>query len=170
VGVAVLGNEETIPYESIQSTIDHEKGILMGRLTNDIDLLEGILSACKKHGITAGSVSCIGSLKKVTLVQLSIDDGKLDYTKPIVWEYPVELLSGTGFIGYGFDEEVDLHFHGTYVNHKGEISGGHFLKGKNPTAVTIEFVVHFSDKMVLQRQKDLVWDLPVFQFSSGGGK
>jgi len=166
--VAVLDKKDNILYKSVQSTVDQEKGILMGRLTSEVDLLEGILSACKEHGITAGSVSCIGSLKNVTLVQLSIDDGKLNYTKPILWDYPVELLSGTGFIGRDFDGELDLHFHGTYVNHKGEISGGHFLKGKNPTAITVEFIVHFSNKMVLQRQNDQVWGLPVFQFRDGG--
>lgn len=168
--MAVLDKKENTFYESVQSTIDYEKGILMGRLTSEVDLLEGILSACMKHGISAGSVSCIGSLKKITLVQFSIDDGKLDYTKPIIWDYPVELLSGTGFIGRDFNGKVDLHFHGTYVNHKGEISGGHFLKGKNPTAITVEFIVHFSNKMILQREKDQVWGLPVFQFRDGGVK
>jgi predicted DNA-binding protein with PD1-like motif len=170
VEVEVLVSEENILQESIQSQIDHEKGILMGRLTHDVDLMEGILEACKRHNITAGSVSCMGSLKKATLVQPKVEDEKFTFTKPIVWNQIVELLSGTGFIGYGVDGELDFHLHGTYVNHRGEISGGHFLLGENPTAITIEFIVHFSNKIVLLRQIDEKWKLPVFQLKNGGGK
>jgi uncharacterized protein len=168
VEVEVLVSKQESLLEPIQSHIDREKGILMGRLTKDVDLLEGIVEACRKHGVQAGSVSCIGSLRKVTYVQVSLEGGKMDYTAPITWESPVELLSGTGFVGNGMNGELDIHFHGTYVNHKGEISGGHFLIGKNPTAVTVEFIVHFTDSIALKRETDAVWGLPVFQFDRKG--
>jgi uncharacterized protein len=168
VEVEALAETEKILNETIQTSIDEEKGFLMGRLTKDIDLMDGILAACQKHGITAGSVNCIGSLTKATLVQVAVENGQIGYSDPIVWESPVELLSGTGFIGFDVNGDPDIHFHGTYVNHHGQISGGHFLRGENPTAVTIEFIVQFSNKIQLQRNIDEVWNLPVFQFTNRG--
>ncbi|WP_077213424.1 PPC domain-containing DNA-binding protein [Bacillus dakarensis] len=123
------------------SVFDKEKGILMGRVGAGEDLLTGIKNELQKHGITAGSVTCIGSLSQLSFVQFEYENKTLSYSKPIEWDTPVELLSGNGVIGVREDGELDIHFHGVFMDHKKSISGGHFLEGGNIVAITVEFTV-----------------------------
>ncbi|MDQ0158126.1 PPC domain-containing DNA-binding protein [Alkalibacillus salilacus] len=151
----------------IQSVYSSDGENIYGRLEKGDDLLEGILEVCDSHGISAGSFSCIGSLEKVGILQIGEKDGDIGYTEPIYINKPVEILSGTGFIGRDLEGEMDIHFHGLFVDINGQISGGHFIRGKNPTLVTMEFIVHTAKDVNLQRKTDESWNLPVFQFFQG---
>ncbi|MFD2044580.1 PPC domain-containing DNA-binding protein [Ornithinibacillus salinisoli] len=152
--------------EQIQSVIGTNDQCVMGRLTKGVDLFEGIIQACEEHGIKTASFQCIGSLSQVGFVQIALNEEKeIGYSDPIYLESPVELLAGTGFIGLDADGELDIHYHGLFVDSKGTISGGHFLRGENPTAVTIEYVIQPTNDIHLQRNIDPVWNLPVFQFT-----
>lgn len=124
-----------------QSVYDKQRGTVMGALAKGTDLMEGILAECQKHGVSAGAVSCIGSLQKAVFAQPAIQNGKPAYSEPVEWNHLVEVLSATGFLSQTEKGELDLHMHALVVNEKGMISGGHFLKGENPVAVTIEFTV-----------------------------
>lgn len=152
-----------------EAVIDRDKGIIMGRLEKDQDFLNGILKVCQYYKVKTGTFSCIGSLLKLGYYQFEQGaDESLYYSEPIVRDEPAELLSGTGFIGLDEDGELDVHYHGMYVDKDGKISGGHFIRGKNPTAVTIEFSIHYSDHIHLQRKLESTYKIPIFHFSERG--
>lgn len=124
-----------------QSVYDKQRGTVMGELSKGTDLMEGILAECQKHGVSAGAVTCIGSLQKAAFVQPAVKNGTPAYSEPIEWNHLVEVLSATGFLSQTEKGELDLHMHALVVKEGGSISGGHLLKGENPVAVTIEFSV-----------------------------
>ncbi|MDZ5471354.1 PPC domain-containing DNA-binding protein [Bacillus sp. 31A1R] len=147
-----------------QSVFDKEKGILMGYLGPGEDLIKGLKKELKKNNITAGTVSCIGSLAKLSIVQLDYEDNKMAYSKPIIWDAPVELLSGNGIVGVDSQGELDIHFHGVFVDHKKNISGGHFLEGDNIVAITLEFTVIATDAIQPRRELYKPLGFPLFNF------
>jgi len=149
---------------------DKENKQLMGRLKKDVDLLDGIIDVCEANGITAGTFQCIGSLSRIGYYQFEEkEDGTLHYSKPILLDEPAELLSGTGFIGFDQENNLDIHYHGIYLDSNGKLSGGHFLRGENPVAVTIEFAIYPANNIRLKRKPDSVFHLPIFHFSKKGG-
>lgn len=153
---------DNVTYEY---AIDEVKGMIMGRLKKGQDLLNSIIDICQQHNVRAGSFNCIGSLLQLGYYQFHHgEDGSLSYSSPIIREEPAELLAGTGFIGFSENNTLDVHYHGTFIDAKGSISGGHFIRGKNPTAVTIEFVIHFSEAFTLQRKPDALYGFPTFHF------
>ncbi|GEL78582.1 PPC domain-containing DNA-binding protein [Tenuibacillus multivorans] len=155
-------------FDHIESVKGESGQVVMGRLTKDVDLFEGMIEVCKEHGIQTATFQCIGSLKQVGMVQINQNaEGDIGYTDTIHIEKPVEILSGTGFIGLDVNGELDVHFHGLIVDPDGNITGGHFLKGENPTAVTMEYVLKPASGIHLQREIDDHWKLPVFKFSQG---
>ncbi|MBM7703567.1 PPC domain-containing DNA-binding protein [Metabacillus iocasae] len=149
---------------SSQSVFDSKRGIVMGFLGPGEDLITGLKKELKKHGITSGSISCIGSLSNLSIVQLDYDDNQMSYSKPIRWDSPVELLSGNGIVGKDEQGELDIHFHGVFVDHKKNISGGHFLQGGNIVAITLEFTVLTSDMIQPKREVDASLGFPLFNF------
>lgn len=152
--------------EEIESVLDKKNNRVIGRLSKGDDLFSGIIEVCKKHNIYSGSFQCIGSLSSVGYVQLKKGGTKgLKYSEPIYIDNPVEILGGVGFIGFDKEDELEIHYHGTFVDSEGFISGGHFLKGMNPTAVTVEYMIHGVENVEMKRQQEPIWDLPVFRFS-----
>lgn len=123
------------------SVYDEQRGILIGTLAKGTDFLEGIVAECEKHRLSAGTVTGIGSLSKAVFAQPFIQNGKPAYSSPVEWNGLVEVLSATGFLSKMECGRLDLHMHALVVKEGGAISGGHFLKGENPVAVTIEFSV-----------------------------
>jgi predicted DNA-binding protein with PD1-like motif len=123
------------------SVYDEQRGILIGTLAKGTDLLDGIAAECDKHGLSAGAVTCIGSLSKAVFVQPSIQNGKPAYSRPVEWNSLVEVLSATGILSKAECGRLHLHMHALVVKEGGVISGGHLLQGENPVAVTIEFSV-----------------------------
>lgn len=157
----ILGKQ--IGFESV---IDRDKGLIMGRLEKDQDLLNGILKVCSFYNVQAGSFSCIGSVAKLGYYQFQRRmDNTLSYSEPILKDGPGELLAGNGFIGLDENKERDVHYHGVYVDENGIVSGGHFIRGENPVAVTVEFSIHYSTHIQLQRKPDSTYNIPIFHFS-----
>jgi len=158
--------DEEVGFEC---AIDREKGIIMGRLKKDQDFLEGIIAVCQFYNIQSATFNGIGSLAKLGYYQFEQrSDGTLYYSEPICKDEPGELLSGNGFIGLDEHNQLDVHYHGMYVDKNGNISGGHFIRGKNPTAVTIEFTIHYTNEIHLQRKPDSTYNIPIFHFSERG--
>lgn len=152
--------------EMFEAAIDLEKGMVLGRLKYGADFLEGILAVCEHYKLKAGTFYCIGSLNSLGYYQFEQrPDGTLYYSEPIIRNEPGELIAGNGFIGLNAENKLDVHFHGTYIDKNGNISGGHFIPGKNKVAVTLEFVIHFSRQIRLNRKPDEVYHIPVFHFS-----
>jgi predicted DNA-binding protein with PD1-like motif len=149
----------------IQAVHDKSFNRIAGRLMKGIDLFEGIIGACKEFGVEAAHFQCIGSLQHATYVQLDQNAaGSLQYSSEIVTNTPVELLSGTGFVGFDMEGKQEVHFHGMFVDCNKNITGGHFIDGKNPVAVTIEFIIFPLNDIRMQRGLDEIYSIPVFQF------
>lgn len=155
----------------IQAVYDETAHRIAGRLMKDVDLFEGIKEVCGHYGIEAANFQCFGSLTYATFLQLERgEEGVLRYSEKKQSTSPVELLSGTGFVGHKEDGEMDVHFHGMMIDCNGQLNGGHFVEGENPVAVTVEYVIFPLSGMQLQRGPDPHWGLPVFQFTQRSEK
>lgn len=153
----------------MQAVYDQENGRITGRLKKGIDLFEGIIEVCGNFGVTAAHFQCIGSLEYATIVQPQQNEDKsLQYSERIVTDSPVELLSGTGFAGFDENGSLDIHFHGMYVDCSRQLNGGHFIRGENPVAITIEFIILPAEQTVIQRKPDEYSGIPLFHFSQKG--
>ncbi|MBU8878732.1 DNA-binding protein [Bacillus sp. FJAT-29790] len=127
------------------SVFDEKRGIIMGYLGPGEDLITGLKKACQKHNVSSGTVSCIGSLSTVSVYQPEYENDQPAYSKPIVWNSLVELLSGNGILGKDEEGHLDIHFHGVFIDHRKNLSGGHFIEGKNIVAITVEFTILVSE-------------------------
>lgn len=155
--------------DRIQAVLDKASNRIVGRFMKDVDLFQGMKEVCKRFDVQAAQFQCMGSLTYATFVQMEkTDEGVLQYSSKIVSDTEVELLSGTGFVGHGIDGELDIHFHGLFVDCNRQINGGHFLEGENPVAITVEFILYPLSDVKMQRGPDPLMNLPVFQFSEKG--
>ena len=151
----------------IQAVYDEASQRIAGRLMKDVDLFEGIKEVCRHFGVEAAQFQCLGSLKQAVYVQVVRGDteGAVKYSEKKYSSSAVEILSGTGFVGFGEDGELDVHFHGMIIDCDHNISGGHFINGENPTAVTVEFILFPLADVDLKRGIDPHWNMPAFQFT-----
>nr|WP_263327754.1 PPC domain-containing DNA-binding protein [Neobacillus sp. Marseille-Q6967] len=155
---------KVVMNRSSQSVYDKKRGMIMGCLGQGEDLISGLKKACEKHQVTAGTISCIGSLTRVCMVQPEYENNRMSYSKPIVLDALVELLSGHGVLGKNEQGELDIHFHGVFVDHQKTISGGHFLEGNNIVAVTVEFTIFVTEGIQPIRELYKPLGLPIFNF------
>ncbi|WP_378933328.1 PPC domain-containing DNA-binding protein [Metabacillus herbersteinensis] len=139
---------------------------IYGSLAEGTDLMEGILDECEKHNIRSGVVTCIGSLKKVGYVLFKAVNGlPSGYGRDIAIENPVELVNCTGFICEDENNNLDLHLHGLVAEEDGTLSAGHFLRGKNPTLITVEFSITYGNEIRASRSFDQDLGFKVINFS-----
>ncbi|WP_051681343.1 PPC domain-containing DNA-binding protein [Virgibacillus alimentarius] len=140
---------------------------VFGSLAQGVDLMEGILEECEKHGIRSGKVTCIGSLKKVgyVLFETGEDGMPTGYGKEMEIPRIVEMIQCTGFICEDENGELDLHLHGIVIEESGKISAGHFLRGKNPTLITVEFQIASAGEVRATRTYDEDLGFKVINFS-----
>lgn len=126
------------------------------RLLPGSDLIEGIEEICKKNSIQHAYVSCFGSLAKAGYMYL-VPNEKVKmgagYGDVKECEGPVEFLSGTGVVCQN-NGKYDIHFHAVLCNDKGEVFGGHIVKGKNPTLTTVDIVIFEADGIKMLRKYD----------------
>lgn len=150
----------------IQAVYDETSHRIAGRLMKNVDLFGGIKEVCAHFNVEAAHFQCFGSLKHATFVQAERgeEEGTMRYSEKVRSESAVELLSGSGFVGFGEDGNLDVHFHGMMIDCDKQLNGGHFLDGENPVAVTIEFIIFPLNGAELQRGIDPHWGMPVFQF------
>jgi predicted DNA-binding protein with PD1-like motif len=149
---------------SSHSVYDKNRGVIMGCLGPGEDLLLGLKKIGEKHQVTSGTISCIGSLSTVSIVQLDYENNHMKYSKPIFWDTPVELLSGHGVLGMDEQGGLDIHFHGVFIDHRKTISGGHFLEGKNTVAITVEFTILVTEGIQPVRELYKPLGIPLFNF------
>lgn len=124
------------------SVYDEENGVIIGALSKGADLMEGLKEEFSKYGISAGMVTCIGSVSQAGFVTpFKKEDGTPHYSEPKRIKGILEILNGTGFFCQNEQGEIDLHMHAMYVNEMGVIFGGHTLPNENPTLITVEFMI-----------------------------
>ncbi|MFD2445423.1 PPC domain-containing DNA-binding protein [Bacillus sp. CGMCC 1.16607] len=126
------------------------------RLLPGTDLITGIEQVCKENGIKYASIlNCFGSLLRsgyfylVPKVNSKIGAG---YGELNEVEGPIEFLNGTGVVCQR-DNQYEVHIHGTMCDHKGNVFGGHLVKGKNQV-LTVDLVLVEIEEMALLRQFD----------------
>jgi len=164
--VFILANH----HELFEAVKDDATKQVIGRLKKGTDLLGGIIDVCRTYDVRAGSFQCIGSLAGVGFMQFEQkEDGTLLYAEPTILHEPAELLAGTGFIGLDEQDELDVHYHGMFLDKRGNLSGGHFLKGENPIAITMEFIIHPVQDAQMRKKPDPDFNIPIFSFSKRGG-
>lgn len=164
--VFTLANESTL-FEAVR---DETTKQIIGRLKKGTDLFEGIIAVCRTYGVEAGSFQCIGSLAGVGYMQFEQkEDGTLLYAAPTILHEPAELLAGTGFIGLDESSALEIHYHGMFLDKRGNISGGHFIQGENPIAITMEFIIHPIDDAKMKKHPDPDFNIPIFNFTKRGG-
>ncbi|WP_144513140.1 PPC domain-containing DNA-binding protein [Bacillus sp. FJAT-22090] len=126
------------------------------RLLYGTDLLEGIEQICEENNMEyATIISCFGSFQRSGFVYLVPNDKSIigvGYNDIIVKEGPIEFLQGTGVICKR-EGEYETHFHGTMCDQKGNIFGGHFIKGENPV-ITVDLVLAEVTGMEFHRKFD----------------
>lgn len=116
---------------------------IAARLLPGTDLMTGIEDLCRENGIRYAQIStCFGSLQKsgylflIPAPELKLGAG---YGELQVKEGPIEFLNGTGFVCQR-NGEYELHLHGTICDQRGEVFGGHLVKGENPV-YTVDLLV-----------------------------
>ncbi|MFO7708842.1 MAG: DNA-binding protein [Desulfobacterales bacterium] len=148
-----------------------------GRLTKVIamrlhpgeDLIEAITGACVAQGMACGAIlSCIGSLQRAsffTAVPLANKMGA-GYGDPVALEGPLELVSAQGTIGLDPESGLVVHMHGTLGDGRGNLFGGHLIKGRCPILITGEVMIAFLDGVRCVRAHDAETDMNLFSFIS----
>lgn len=159
--------ELVLDNPSWQAIYDPKTDRILGRLKKDTDLFTGIKEICQQFGVSAGQFQCMGSLQYATFRQVikGKEEGTITYSPKIHSTSEVELLSGTGFIGIdAITRELEVHFHGIFIDCYQQINGGHFLEHENKTAITIEYIIFPVYDALVSRQIDEKFKVPFFQF------
>lgn len=111
--------------------------IVLGKLAMNVDLLRGIEELIKRESIHTGVIlSGIGALKKATFRNLKTLPPDLKVEKQhrlyLDLEQPMEIVSLTGWIATGENEEPEIHAHfsvSTVINDQVVTFGGHLTPG-----------------------------------------
>ena len=110
--------------------------VLVGRLSEGVDLLNSLREVVKKYNVRSGIINLIGSLKKVRVGYYSRERG--EYLSREADGF-FELVSCMGNISWK-DKEPIIHIHMAVSNKDGEILLGHVLDG-NIVDATVEYVI-----------------------------
>jgi predicted DNA-binding protein with PD1-like motif len=108
--------------------------IAVVRLKPNEDLVTGVETACREHGLTHAVVrSAVGSLVDAVL---EAGDRVVQIPGP-----GIEILTLAGEVrpGAGGAPEADLR--GTIADGKAQVYGGRFRRGANPICITLELVL-----------------------------
>ena len=130
---------------------------LMIRLPKDADLLETLNAVCAEHGITRGSVQCIGAVEKAVLGFYRQDEQK--YVDHELTE-ELEILIGAGNVSIK-DGKPFVHMHLTLSREDGSCLGGHALPGT--VIFACEAIITPIDGAPLVRDLDEPTGLPLWK-------
>jgi predicted DNA-binding protein with PD1-like motif len=120
--------------------------IVVGKLSMDVDLLEGILELVRRERVRTGLIlSAVGALKKATFrnVKTMPSDLKVktDHRVYLELEQPMEIVSLTGWVATKEDGQAEVHAHfctSTVMGDRVVSLGGHLTPG---TITSIKVVV-----------------------------
>ena len=124
--------------------------IVMARFGPGEDLLDSIISVCRRYDIINGCVLFgIGSLAEGRLnnpVPVAVKNNRIEYKyppKPQPWGGPygaIELLNVQGTIWHTGNGEIRAHVHITCSTSQGNAIGGHLVPG-NIVLTTAEILI-----------------------------
>lgn len=141
--------------------------VVMIRLNPGKDLIEGITEVCHTHGLKSGVItSCIGSLQRASFFTVIPLPNKMGagYGDPVVMEGPLELVSAQGTIGLDVDANLLIHMHASLGDGRGNLYGGHLIKGKCPILITGEIMIAFLEGVRVVQRHDPETDMKLLGF------
>lgn len=133
------------------------KGIFIGRLEHDSDLLESINNYCDMNNIRVGYVSVLGALKKAVVGFYNQQERKY-YSIPI--DKNVEIVNCYGNISIK-DEKPFAHIHLVVSDSTGATYAGHTMPGCIVFAA--EIYIHQASGADLTRTYDETTGLPLWE-------
>lgn len=141
--------------------------VVMIQLNPGKDLIEGITEVCQAHKMKSGVItSCIGSLQRASFFTAIPLPNKMGagYGDPVVMEGPLELVSAQGTIGLDVEANMLIHMHASLGDGKGNVYGGHLIKGKCPILITCEVMVAFLEGVRAVQKHDPETDMKLLGF------
>ncbi len=142
--------------------------VVMIRLHPGADLVEGITEVCMTHGMKSGAItSCIGSLRRASFFTAVPLPNKMGagYGDPTAIEGPLELVSAQGTIGLDVEGNLLIHVHGALGDGRGNLYGGHLIKGKCPVLITCEIMIAFLEGVRTEQRYDAETDMKLLTFT-----
>jgi hypothetical protein len=141
--------------------------VVLARLRPGEDLIEGLTEACLAQEVKSGAItSCIGSLQRASFLTVVPMANKMGggYGEPIVLEGPLELVAAQGTIGLDVEGNLLVHMHGALADGRGNLHGGHLLKGRCPVLITCEAMITFFEAVRAIQKYDPETDMNLFTF------
>jgi len=141
--------------------------VVLARLRPGEDLIEGLTEACWAQGVKSGAITaCIGSLQRAsffTVVPLVNKIGA-GYGDPVEMEGPLELVSAQGTIGVDVEGNLLIHMHGALADSRGNLHGGHLIKGRCPVLITCEAMITLFEEVCAVQKYDPETDMNLLTF------
>lgn len=141
--------------------------VVMVRLHPGQDLIEGLTEAGLAHGLKSGVIaSCIGSLQRASFFTVVPLPKKLGagYGDPVAKEGPLELVSAQGTIGLDLEAKLLIHMHAALADSRGNLYGGHLIKGKCPVLVTCEAMIAYLEGVRAVQRPDPETEMNLLTF------
>jgi predicted DNA-binding protein with PD1-like motif len=133
----------------VDSTTTETRRVIVAKMKPGEDILETIQKVCKDYNVVSGELSLIGAVGSAKLGYFNREKG--EYTSFTV-EEDVEVVSCSGNISKGADDEYVVHAHMIVSDEEGRCYAGHLMQGCI-VSVTIELIVtEFNDQ--LRRARD----------------
>ena len=156
--------------EAYMETAQGELGrVIAVRLKPGTDVLLGLTEACRRYGISNGVIlSAIGSLdgaKYCDIVDLPTKAG-CGYGEVLHLSGLIELISATGIVCHGEENEINLHVHMTMSDRYGNGYGGHLVEG-TIVKITVDAVIAEVEGVQMTRQWDDDLEVPLFAPKQG---
>ena len=133
------------------------KRTLIGKLNHNEDLLQDLVSVCKKEHIRLGRISAIGAVKKA---RIGFYDQQARQYKYLEIDKNLEITSLTGNVSTRDDEPM-VHAHITLCDCNGTAYGGHLAEGT--VVFACEFVMDVYEGPQYLRGYDEATGLPLWK-------
>lgn len=130
--------------KNLHSAAGHINRVIVGKIGEGIDLIEGIFEIAKKHGVKSGTVTAIGSLNAATVnspISTDVTKPLSETTKSYVMEGPVELGVGRGVFGTDENGEMHIHFHAVTTDKNGDVRFGNLIPGSAPIMAIVDLTI-----------------------------
>lgn len=131
--------------------------VVVIRLAPGTDLLDGMQSACERHGIRNGVVlSAIGSLNGVHYCNVEALPEKkcgYGYGQVLYLDGPIELTGAGGVICSDAAGNINLHVHISMSDKYGNAHGGHLVQGTR-VLMTADIVLGEIEGVTMLREYD----------------
>lgn len=109
----------------MDKAILHPGSVIIGRLPQGVDLLDGLMAVCRENGISMAHLSALGAMQRATIGYYNQTSRCYEY---INIDEPVELLDLVGNASLR-DNSVVIHAHVTLADRSGKALGGHLAPG-----------------------------------------